>query len=156
MSSGYFYYTNYLTNITSTALSALYYDSSTNRLVVEFHNGNRAGYKDFPYAKFVEFVYADSKGRFYNNNVLHKHDGFEVPEILARRVYDDTAQSIPSDNEEKSAGRHVEVTVEISGTLVLNLGDVLAEQALRSVQEMFGKNNFDGTLKVRSVTQHFE
>ena len=60
--------------IESSNLEALTYDSDNENLIVEFNSGARYRYKKVPLSVVDHFLDAESKGKFFHNNVKSKYE----------------------------------------------------------------------------------
>lgn len=60
--------------IESSNLSALTYDSDNENLIVEFTSGGRYQYKKVPLQIVNDFLGAESKGKFFHNNIKIKYE----------------------------------------------------------------------------------
>lgn len=58
-----------LTIVGSQAFMAYGYDTADQTLTIQFNNGKTIDYEHFPEVKWEEFKSAESKGRWYNQNV---------------------------------------------------------------------------------------
>ena len=65
--------------VDSSMITSIGYDSNTCTLEVEFkRNGAIWQYPDFPEYLWYEFVASDSKGTFFNQNIIGKFNEFRV------------------------------------------------------------------------------
>src|SRR5688572_26562954 len=103
-----FHYTNYY-QANSSAVSELYYDGYSNKLIVVTHNGTHAGYTGVDPDTYEHMVVADrsqtgSLGRFWNHMIKGNFSGFDTSDIHAytRRTeneYGVDEGSVPEDTE---------------------------------------------------------
>jgi hypothetical protein len=64
--------------VESTSLKSIGYDSTEQRLEVEFRHGAVYEYRDVPADVFEAFLAADSKGTFFNTDIK---DGYEFVRV---------------------------------------------------------------------------
>jgi hypothetical protein len=60
--------------VESTSLESVGYDSTEQKLEVEFKHGAIYEYLDVPAEVFEAFLAADSKGTFFNNDIKTSYD----------------------------------------------------------------------------------
>jgi KTSC domain len=60
--------------VESTSLESVGYDSTEQRLEIEFKHGAIYEYLDVPAEVFEAFLAADSKGTFFNNDIKTSYD----------------------------------------------------------------------------------
>ena len=81
--------------IESSNLEALTYDSEDENLIIEFNNGTRYRYKKVPVSVIDHFLDAESKGKFFHNNVKSKYEY----EKIASREEQEREDAIKKTNE---------------------------------------------------------
>lgn len=59
-------------DVKSSAIKAIGYDVDYGDLYVEFHGSGLYKYKNVASPTFVEFLYADSKGTYFNDHIKHR------------------------------------------------------------------------------------
>ena len=64
--------------ITSSYLKSVGYDKETHTLEIEFNNDKIFQYKDFPEELAAQFSAADSKGKFFTQNIKGIYTGIPV------------------------------------------------------------------------------
>lgn len=143
------------TNLDSTSLEKVWYDSVDEVLVVQFRNGNRAGYAGVPPETYQGLVTTNSAGRFYNWYVKGQYRGINTDADLVLReteVKEEAPVSFPEAKDVTTAERvslvetgsaegplNYEVTLLVNGESVLDALSVLPEgwvDAVVSVREV--------------------
>lgn len=71
--------------VNSSTIDTVYYDDQTQSLFVEFHSGNRAGYRDVPRIIFDTFAMVDSAGKYYNQFVRGDYKGLDASGDFEKR-----------------------------------------------------------------------
>lgn len=69
---GNMYYGTTMIEVDSSAIRAIGYHAGT--MTVLFHSGRDYDFPDFPYAVFLEFLNAPSKGEYFNHYIRGKYN----------------------------------------------------------------------------------
>lgn len=140
----------------SSALAHAWYNDKSRALVVEFHTGNYAGYKDVNLDTWKGLVSADSAGQFYAYNVKNIFPGFTTPNDLRFNdvaISKATLEEFDAQDDEKS--QSWTVTADVSAPVTLNVDGATLEEALanfkREVESRMKDNSVNFTF--RSITQ---
>jgi lysyl-tRNA synthetase class 2 len=63
-----------MTLVESSNIKSIDYIPKTKTLIVEFHSGRSYHYSKVPSTIHEEFINSDSKGRYFNQNILGKYE----------------------------------------------------------------------------------
>lgn len=65
-------------NCGSSAIKAAQHDPQTSTLTIDFPNGSQYSYADVPQQVYIDFMNAESKGKFFNQNIKGKYKAEKV------------------------------------------------------------------------------
>lgn len=65
-------------SVESSAVSSIGYDADLQILEIEFTSGNVYVYYEIPKILAIEFMEAESKGTFYNQNIRGLHESYKM------------------------------------------------------------------------------
>lgn len=145
-----FEYTNHEHFNNSSALRQAWYNSQTKELVVEFHTGTLAGYKDFAETSYDHFINSFSVGQYYAYNIRNNFSGFSI-EKWTDFVY----VSPPSENViEKTANKEFKIVATVSSEVTTTVSAADLTSALAEFQKIIDAAMSGNTVGIdfKSVT----
>lgn len=139
--------------VDSTAISTIYYDTFSNEMYVEFHNGTIAGYAAVTEVDYKDFATAASVGQYFQKNVRGKYHGINGDVTLLDRA-SIAQQFIAQEKAPVVKGKDYTVYVSIEGELKFELDSTTIENAIGEVRRLLDGSLEDGSYKIREVTHH--
>lgn len=139
------YYNHHETNLNSTALSDIYYDSISCDLYVEFHSGTIAGYANVAQFSYDLFINASSIGKWYSANLKNNYAGINGDVELKERPWQDS---------DVFTNRKFSVYVSVDGTLRFEIDAAGYDDAVEEVHKLLDKARVVGAYKVTSVRRN--
>lgn len=89
----------------SAAIKQVFYSSDTGALFVQFHNGSIAGYSGVSIDVYTNFMFAESTGKYWNNEIYGHFDGIDTGDLrlVERKLSDvveeeESADSVEEEN----------------------------------------------------------
>jgi hypothetical protein len=144
-------YTHYShTGEFSSALDNIWYDVPTNRLWVQFHSGQIAGYRGVDEETYRELRDASSVGYYYVQNIKPYFTGISVEQIsqFVKRTAEEKCEDVAV------AKPVYTVSVEVAGPIKLVVPAESIEEAAKYVFNLFAESPEVVNITIKSVVRN--
>lgn len=135
------YYTDHFTDLISSVVSEVFYDSNRGELFVVLNSGVIAGYSGVSKTVFGNFHNAASRGSFWNHEVKNRYGTLNGDVNFAPFE--------PASEGTKTA--NFTVVVNVNGDLKFDLDASDVQSAVDKVKDLLDKSVVDGVFFVKEV-----